>query len=101
MPFTANVYFDRIRVSFNRQLIIDLLEEVFEKCEKDDWSELEKKQFDCFVKYIEGEYSVYLENMSNNKKKIFYQWFFDNEIYNEYNYINEIEKLFVERENDE
>jgi hypothetical protein len=96
MPFNANVSFDSIRVSLNRQLIIDLLEYQFDKYVK-NWSELDKKQFDCFVKYIEEQYSIYLENPYGwNEKpfKMFREWFFDN--YDTYDYIDDIENLFEE-----
>ena len=96
MPFNGNLCYDFIRVSLNRQLIIDLLELTFTKVRRVDWTAAEKRYFDCFVSYIEGQYRYYLQEGYNHEKtrKNFNDWFLEND-YNEYHKIDRIKNLFI------
>tara|TARA_R100001086_G_scaffold245676_1_gene176903 strand:+ start:593 stop:901 length:309 start_codon:yes stop_codon:yes gene_type:complete len=100
MPFNAYTSYDNIRVSLNRQMIIHLLQYHYDKYPKDIWTEAEKRYFDLFIKFVEKQYSIYLEDETNEYYfKIFKEWFYDsyNEgDFNNFPYLYKIENLFEE-----
>lgn len=96
MPHTdSTIYYDNIRISLNSNLIIEFCENIYG--EQKVWSEEDEKKFNLYIEWIEEQYSIYL-NKSMNYKKInsFKEWFLPN--FDNYEFINEIEKLFENEE---
>ena len=97
MPFNADIRAPVIRIQLNRALVMECLTDIIGE-ERENWTENEEWKFDCFVEYLEGEYSVFLSDNLHGKCYGFIDWFFEN--YNNYRYYNDIEELFI-KENDE
>ena len=96
MPFNQDIRAPVIRIELNRALVIDCLRDVIGE-ERENWTENEELKFDCFVEYLEEQYSCYLSKCINHDYTIgFINWFFEN--YNNYRYYNDIEELFIKEE---
>lgn len=99
MPHTdSTIYYDNIRISLNSNLINEFCENIYgEQKVWKVWSEEDEKKFNLYIEWIEEQYSIYL-NKSMNYKKInsFKEWFLPN--FDNYEFINEIEKLFENEE---
>ena len=97
MPFNADIRAANIRIQLNRALVMECLRDVIGE-ERENWTAYEEWKFDCFVEYLEDNYSVFLSDNLHGKSYGFIDWFFEN--YNNYRYYNDIEELFI-KENDE
>ena len=93
MPFTQDIRAPVIRIQLNRALVMECLTDIIGE-ERENWTENEEWKFDCFVEYLEDNYSVFLSDNLHGKWIGFCDWFLEN--YNNYRYFDEIKNLFVE-----
>ena len=97
MPFNQDIRAPVIRIQLNRALVIDCLTDVLGE-ERENWTKNEEWKFDCFVEYLEDNYSVFLSTHLQGKWYGFIDWFWFFEDYNNYEYYDDIEKLFIKEE---